>query len=368
MPTYAESLEVRDRFLSALERMEDAATTPLLRSYALAMQNIIADIERTLETSSPLAVAMGEAFEGTPDSYRMMILQGRAEYIYGQFERFGEQAATTTGGLSEVAYAAGINAVRRELDDAMLGEFFRPNQRTVEQTMAMLQPGTAQAEYFAQFARTSTQDAIDTMVTSVIMGDGPEKIVSNLSAKMNMSRARLRTFVRTEVLRAARAGQGDAQRANADVLDGWVWQCAQGPNTCALCWAMNGTFHTLDEELHSHPNCACVKLAVTKPISEINAAFGVSGDEGDDTRIRPWDADERFDATLSEDEKIRVLGPTKYAAWRDGDIRLGDLVAPTDNPVWGPGLREVTIRELRAGGALPPPVSIDRVAKRRRDS
>jgi hypothetical protein len=365
VPTYAESLEVRNRFLKALERMEDSATTPILRAYALAMQNIVADIERTLGDTGPLATAMSEAFESAPDSYRMMILQGRAEYIYEQFERFGAGASATASGLSEVAYAAGVNAVRSELDDEMLGLFSRPNKRQVEQTMAMLQPGTAQADYFAQFARTSTQDAIDTMVTSVVMGDGPEKTVSNLASKMNMGRSRLRTFVRTEVLRAARAGQSDAQRANADVLDGWVWQCAEAANTCAVCWAMNGTFHTLDEDLDSHPNCACVQLAVTKPISEINAEFGITGDEGDDTRIRPWDSDERFDETLSEDEKIRVLGPTKYAAWRDGDIRLGDLVAPTDNPVWGPGLREVTIRELRAGGALPPPVSIDRVAKRR---
>lgn len=348
--------------------MEDAATNPLLRAYAKAMERIIADIERTLKTESPLSLAMQEAFAGTPDSYRMMILQGRADYIYNQFERFGAQAASTTSGLAQAAYGIGVTAVGKDVT-AVGADFFRPNRRTIEQTIAMLQPGTSQAEYFASFAATSTQDAIDTMVTSVIMGDGPEKIVSSLASKMDMGRSRLRTFVRTEVLRAARAGQYDARQANADVIDGWVWQCAQNPNTCAVCWAMNGTFHPIKEQLHSHPNCACVALNVTKPVSEINAMFGVSGDEGDDTRIRPWDPDERFDAVLDEEQKIRVLGPTKYAAWRDGDIRLGDLVAPTENPVWGPGLREVTIRELRSAGALPlQPVSIDRVARRKRKS
>ena len=80
-----------------------------------------------------------------------------------------------------------------------------------------------------------------------------------------------------------------------------------------------------------------------------------------ETGARPFDPDERFNAVLSDAEKIKVLGAGKYALYRDGKIRLADLVTPTFSERWGRGLRATTLRELREAGVEAAPI-IEQVA------
>lgn len=360
MATYAQTLAIRRAFMASLARLEESATGEMVRAYTVTMDRIEADIARALENDTPLAEALRASFDGSPDTLRISILKGRAEYVAEQFDRFGVEGARHVRKLAPNAYRLGITHAKEQVR-AVSGTFSAPSRRTIEQTVARLQAGTTQAGYFAEFARTSAQQAMDTMIAGVSLGENPNQIADRLRGTMSLGQARLRTFARTEVMGAARAGLGDSYRENADVLDGWIWNAEEDATTCEVCWAMNGTVHSLDEDLDSHPNCRCVQTPQTRTFDDI---LGTTTDITE-TRAEEFDPDERFADVLTPDQQIKVLGPSKYALWSDGNIRLGDLVEPTFSPKWGPGKRAVTLRELRARGVAPASV-IDQTARRSR--
>lgn len=360
MPTAAESARVRREFLERLAALDSRAAGDLALQYSKALAKIEAEATRILE-GGLLEGALGDVGEGRNPA-RIAFLAGRAEGIAEEFDRLGAGGARLMRIIAPQAYDLGVAKARDEVS-LLGGDFSRPNKRAVAQTLARLQEGTALEDYFARFGRDRTQEAIDTMVESQILGRSVPETVRAMRGKLDLSETRLRTMVRTETLGAARAGNLDSYRANDDVVKGWIWNANESSTTCGICWAMNGSYHEHDETFDSHPNCRCAPSPATKSFDEILAEGGFDpiGQEYD-TAARPFDADERFDRVLSEDEKIRVLGPGKYRLWRDGEIKLRDLVRPTEHPVWGPGLRETTLRELRGLGVRPAP-AIDALAK-----
>lgn len=351
MANYAESLAARRAFLSRLADLEEGATQEMLRAYSNALDRIERDMLAALEADTPHGRAIAEAFDGAPDTHRISVIRGRAEAISNEFARMVPGGAQAVKALAPTAYRLGIDQAGDQIR-SLNARFTRPNRRQVEQTVARLQRGTAAREYLDGFAITSTQQAVDTMTAGVILGERPDKITRRLRTHVETTgRARLQTFVHTEVLGAARAGIADSYRENSDILNGWVWNAEESAQTCEVCWAMNGTEHTLDEDLDSHPNCRCVQTPITKTWEELAGEDGMGAADVPETGARPFDPDERFNSVLSEDEKIKVLGAGKYRLWRDGEIRLADLVTPTMSERWGAGLRATTLRELRERGA-----------------
>lgn len=351
MANYAESLAARRAFLSRLADLEEGATQEMLRAYSNALDRIERDMLAALEADTPHGRAIAEAFDGAPDTHRISVIRGRAEAISSEFARMVPGLTQAVKALAPTAYRLGIDQAGDQIR-SLNARFTRPNRRQVEQTVARLQRGTAAREYLDGFAITSTQQAVDTMTAGVILGERPDKITRRLRTHVETTgRARLQTFVHTEVLGAARAGIADSYRENSDILNGWVWNAEESAQTCEVCWAMNGTEHTLDEDLDSHPNCRCVQTPITKTWEELAGEDGMDAADVPETGARPFDPDERFNSVLSEDEKIKVLGVGKYRLWRDGEIRLADLVTPTMSERWGAGLRATTLRELRERGA-----------------
>lgn len=350
MATYAESVAIRADFLRRLGDLESGAISEMLRAYSVAIERIEQDMLKALEADTPHGRAIAEVFDGAEDTQRIAVIRGRAEAIAEEFSRFGVHGLAAVKSLAPNAYRLGINNADDQIR-SLNARFTKPNKRQVEQTVARLQARTAAREYLDGFAITSTQQAVDTMTAGVILGERPDKIARRLRDHVQTTgRARLQTFVHTETLGAARAGIADSFRENADILNGWVWNAEESAQTCEVCWAMNGTEHSLDEDLDSHPNCRCVQSPITKSFEELAGMDEWDAEDIPETGARPFDPDERFNAVLSDAEKIKVLGAGKYALYRDGKIRLADLVTPTFSERWGRGLRATTLRELRDGG------------------
>lgn len=142
---------------------------------------------------------------------------------------------------------------------------------------------------------------------------------------------------RTEVLGAYRRTAVGGYRGANDVVGEWVWVAELG-SACPVCVAMHGTIHDLDEEMDSHPSCRCSPAPRTKSWAEL-------GFEGvPETRLDLETGEDWF-ARQPEAAQRRTLGPSKYAAYKDGRLKLADLVQPTVDPVWGRGLRERSLRD-----------------------
>jgi hypothetical protein len=59
-----------------------------------------------------------------------------------------------------------------------------------------------------------------------------------------------------------------------------------------------------------------------------------------------WESGESWFTNLSQDQQRRMMGASKYNAWRAGKFSLSDLVKMTHDPTWGasPGVKG--LREL----------------------
>ena len=349
MANYAESVAIRAAFLRSLSDLEDSATQPMIRAYTNALERIEADIRKTLAADNPLGAALTQSFAGAEDTARVAVLRGRSEFIAAQFDRFVTDGSSAIRVLAPNAYRLGLDAATEQVG-TVAARVTTPNRRAIEQAVARFLPGTAQAEWLAGFARDSTQQVMDDIISSTVLGENPNRVAMRVRKHGTMGTTRIRTFVHTETLGAARAGISDLYRDNSDILQGWIWNAEETAQTCEVCWAMNGTQHELSEDLDSHPNCRCVQEPMTKTWEQLADEFGDDFADVPETAARPFDPDERFRSVLSPDEQLKVLGAGKYALYRDGKIRLADLVTPTMSEKWGAGLRATTLRELRERG------------------
>lgn len=123
------------------------------------------------------------------------------------------------------------------------------------------------------------------------------------------------------------------------VVWGWLWVAEDDERTCAVCIALDGTIHDLDEDFDDHACGRCTP----EPLDEND--YGLSDAEildnhGYDQTGVEWFAEQDADYQRS------VLGPTKYEAYASGQLTLGDLVDWTTDSQWGSVPRERSAQEL----------------------
>lgn len=116
--------------------------------------------------------------------------------------------------------------------------------------------------------------AKQTIITAVATGQHPRVTARALKQQMGIGLNRALMIARTEQLNAYRRANLATFRANSDVCDGWIWLAAA--DACPFCASMNGTKHSLDETLESHPQCRCTQQPIPKPLSDILAAYGLA--------------------------------------------------------------------------------------------
>jgi hypothetical protein len=101
------------------------------------------------------------------------------------------------------------------------------------------------------------------------MTGGPFRAL--LDNTLGMAYRRVHTVLTTELMGAWRGGTSATLQANDKLVAGWIWRAM--PDACDVCIAHDGTFHTADETLDSHPHCRCQQEPATRPLSEIANAL-----------------------------------------------------------------------------------------------
>ena len=188
---------------------------------------------------------------------------------------------------------------------------------------------------------TAVEGVKRALLTGIALGQNPRKVARAMRDAGGLPLARALTIARTETLGVYREAARRTYAANADVLTGWQWHSALDKRTCPVCWSMHGTMHKADEELASHPSCRCSMLPVTKTWQEL-------GFEGvPETRVVLERGPDIF-ARMDEAFQRGVLGPGKFAAYKEGRLTLRDTVMKTRSTKWGPGRRERSLRSINA--------------------
>ena len=197
---------------------------------------------------------------------------------------------------------------------------------------AIITRTTGQIE--ALTAKLPTQQAAvmrQTLIRGVLVGDSPHTaarlMMRRLGGVFDGGRRRAEVIARTEMIDASRASALASRKANADVLKGWMWSCTKSVRSCGACLAMDGKVFAVDEPgPHGHQQCRCSASPVTKTWRDLG--FDIDEPPSTYQSGRDW-FDQQPEAT-----QLRILGPTRLKALRDGDIDWDDIPTVKSTPGW----------------------------------
>ena len=172
------------------------------------------------------------------------------------------------------------------------------------------------------------------LIRGVAAGSNPRETAARIMARTAREFvggwSRAETIARTETLDAYRRAQEATDRANPDVVAGWVWMCALSPRSCPACIGRHGTRHPIDEPgPEGHQRCRCARVTITRSWADLGYR-GVT--EPDD--VFP-DGDAWFDQLGAETQR-HILGPARYAAWVEGRYPREQWATKQTNPGWRP--------------------------------
>ena len=186
-------------------------------------------------------------------------------------------------------------------------------------------------------------EAVDGMTTQLInamaLGWNPRKTARAMADGLAAGLNKALVIARTEQLRAYREATFQNYNANQDIVNGWIWHSACDDRTCAACWSMHGTVHTLDERLDDHVCGRCAMIPQTKSWAEL----GYTGIP--DTNPFIPSGEDVF-SKLSEERQRAILGAWRFDLWQSGDLEFGKIAKFTDDDVWGRSLRIASFKDL----------------------
>lgn len=323
----------------------------MVSAYRDALGEIEANV-RDLLTRRARADYFGGTMESTALSTRLSLLYSRVRSIEDTVantvrnSRLPEASVAQMEAMAPRAFALGADLGYARLEGAGV-RFNRMGRDAAELAAARLAPGTNARQWVERFAIANAEATTQTLVRSVVLGRGVPEMVRAVRGDLDSAGvARVRTFVRTEMIGAMRDGNLNAYRANPDVVKGWVWNAA--PSACAICHGMHGTTHPLGEPMYSHPNCRCSMDPITPTMADL------VGSPMDDTAPVYGDPNDRL-RTFTSRERVRILGPTRARAFDAGTLDVRAIPTPTSHPVWGPGLRAKRLNELDLAVSAAPP-------------
>lgn len=325
--------DIAAEFRAALLRRERKSSLELLRRYGVVwtrLQNQIERLTRDIEKAQANGETVSENWLYRQDRYKALINQ-----LSREIHKFaGEADKTITGEQKEairqaVRHASTLMDAAVGNDPAITGNFNRLPVSAVESLAGFAGNGSPLRDLLNKLGPDTARRVTDSLVDGIARGHGSKKIASGIKEALGGNAARALTIARTETLRAYREASRETYKANADVVEGWQWRSSRNVGTCPVCWAMDGTMHSLDDPFGTHPNCRCVQIPVTEFTPQ---------KQRDDKGIKAFDG-------LPDEDKARILGPVKFQAYQSGAITLPDLIGFHDHPQWGPTRRERGLKE-----------------------
>lgn len=317
-----------------LDRVNDAHLRKMTKAWVEAWDDVSADLDAAL---TQLALEAGDGKITRKAVMQSEKLRKSLDLIRGKLDDlFAQSGQDAIDGLSDVVDRAGkaqealIASQLPAAERAVVAAWTRVDARQVDAIV------TRSTEQITKVSFPLSDEATAVMrrelVRGLVGGANPRTVASRMLKKterrFNGGLSRALTIARTETLDAHRAAAQLGEKANADILDVWVWTATLGDRTCPACWGMHGTEFPLSQPgPEGHQNCRCVRVPKTKTWAEL-------GFEGlDEPESLLPDAETEFDA-LSPATQRDILGPKRYDAWKAGDHPMSSWATKRSTPGW----------------------------------
>ncbi len=329
--------KLSDTQKKALLAKERAAARVLIDEYRRVWQRILADLDVLAQQMRQARLAgeqINAAWLAQRDRLKALLAQieGEIQLTAHQLEHLitQAQAEAVIAGQQDAA-----DLIKASLPAEML---FQPAFPTLafQQLVGFAQDGQPLGDLLAELGPLASAEVKKALVIGVGLGKNPRTIAYDARTALGGNLARAMTIARTEVLRAYRESTRATYVANSHVVQDWVWYAKLDARTCPVCWAMSGQTFEVEIEMETHPNCRCALIPRTRSWDELGFH-----DLADSRPVIPLGED--LFAQADPELQRQVLGPSKFAAYKAGDITLADLVQKTSSSRWGGGRREASL-------------------------
>lgn len=327
MPDPGRIYQVVEKHRRDLLRNERTAASAMVREYGAAWQRVRAQLDALIAQIEEAQRA------GKKVSPAWLFQQNRLQSLLYQVEaeiaRFVDYAEPEIARQQRAAVEAAQRHVWEQVsvltdDVTILAKFDRLAAEAVSDLIGFTEAGPLR-ELLDGLGPQVSKGFREAMIESLVIGRNPRETARRVRREFGVGLARALRISRTETLRAHREATRRNYRENSDIVEGWVWLASKSARTCAMCLAMDGTFHTLDERLDDHPGGRCVMAPAVKGVRRPQRETGAEWFEKQD-----------------ETTQRKVLGNAGYEAYKAGEVKLQDFVGQRWSRDWG------TIRYARS--------------------
>lgn len=349
----ADILDTAVIYRRAIEKADAETLRRVVAAYRAVYGRLQGDIEAfvdILEAGKPLT----EAQIVRLDRYQRLLRDTERE-----MRQFGEYLSVELSASARTALTLG-EAHARGLIAASTGivatQFQTLNPAVIEQLVGFLDPkGNLFKSLTESLPLWTRQNVADAIIGSVGVGKSPVELARVLRKAYGYSLESSLTTARTVQLYAYREASRASYLANSDVVGGWIWMSALTPTTCMACVRMHGTWHPNTERLNDHHRGYCQAVPAIGNQKELE----FSGENwknaqgkrhaagwGNTTIDGTYKSGEEWFGKLPEAQQRRMMGDTRYEAWRDGKFSFDRLATEREDSVYG-NMKAVTpLRDL----------------------
>lgn len=215
--------------------------------------------------------------------------------------------------------------------------------KAVETIVSNLTDNSPVSKLLNRYGKEAAQGIKNELITGISMGKNTKVIAANIKRQFGRHLQNIDTVVHTETMRAYRTTQLQNYNENSNVVEAWIWHSALHGNSCIGCVSMHGTIHKLDDALEDHPSGKCSRIPTTKTWAELFPNLDLSHVK--ETRVQIKTGAELF-KEFPDDKQLRLLGNTKYKAYKKGDLAIEDIAGVRHSDEWGDTVKIKNLSEL----------------------
>ena len=206
----------------------------------------------------------------------------------------------------------------------------------IENLTGVMRDGGQLRTYLSRTLPDATVTRVgEALVEGLGAGLNPRE-VGRIAAKasgVGLQRATL--IARTEMLRAYRESQRERWHSSG-IVTMYRRTAAMSERTCLGCIAMDGTIWQSQEELEDHPAGRCTMVPVFVVDGEVIAP--------------PMESAQSWLAEQPESVQVGTMGPTRWAAWKRGDVEISQMAQYRPNQRWGGAWVPRNVGDIVEGG------------------
>lgn len=314
-----DALRISEELRAAVHLLVDAEERRLVIAWARAWDEVVAEWESAtyalaVDADGPPTVSQVRRAERAQRA--LAVTADRIDQLLASsmtsLTTTAAELAAATADLEASTIAAQMPAAAGDLASLTV-QFDRVNPEALDRIVART------TKQITKLTRPLSGEATAAMKRALLQGvtqglsprEVAARMVRNAERGFNGGLSRALKVARTELLDAYRGAAMAQQRANRDVLAGWVWHAKLDTRTCPSCVAMHGTLFELDDPgPWDHPNGRCARMPKTKSWRDLGFDMREPRD-----RIR---SGEEWFSGLNAADQLAIMGPARLEALHGG--------------------------------------------------